>query len=373
MTHALPMRVFAETFFTHFGATLTPRPDEIVVDLPPRLADHFGKPRLYLIFPAEQKQGRDLSPHEDLLVYGSRVFEGMLALLTGQGETACLQLPRQVSADIEAMPVPSLRRPQIQVTEVENTARQVWYYLFNFRVVYVSDEKEESFITVAVDDVGRPVPALLDLFQQTAPLPTAPESTSLLPATRLLKLAEQAGEEVRQIAARRAVELEQSGRVRLEKILLRLTAYYRRRIDEVDTGDAAEDESVRADLQHDLEQKIADEMIRHRWRVIITPVSYAAVLLPTVHYRLTVTVGAPVVSVPVQKLVSGPPVSPPKGVNWRGFRWEKADGADYDVYAGHHFWRGVAVVVLDKHGKLIAWRQAGWRNRILSSVVSPSG
>ncbi len=373
MTHALPMRAFAETFFTHFGAALTPRPDELVVDLPPRLADHFGKPRLYLIFPAEQKQGRDLSPHEDLLVYGSRVFEGMLALLTGQGEAARLQLPRQVSADIEAIPAPSLRRPQIQVTEVENAAGQAWYYLFNFRVVYVSDEKEESFVTMAVDDLGRSVPALLDLFRQTPPLSTAPDSTPTLPAARLSKLAEQAGEEVRLIAARRAAELEQSGRIRLEKTLLRLTGYYRRRIDEVDTGDPAEDESVRADLQQDLEQKIADEMIRHRWRVVITPVSYAAVLLPTVHYRLTVTASAAEGSVPVQKSVTGLPVSPSNGANWSGFRWQKADSSNYDVYVGHHFWRGIAVVVQDKQGKLIAWRQAGWPSRILSSAVSPSG
>ena len=78
------MKSFAENFFRHFGAQVEPQGDELIVHLLPDLAEVFGKPRLYLVF-AERGKTRDLSPVEDLLVYGSRTFDRMLTLLQDRG------------------------------------------------------------------------------------------------------------------------------------------------------------------------------------------------------------------------------------------------------------------------------------------------
>ena len=74
------MKSFAETFFKSFGAQVSPQADELVVDLPPDLANTFGKSRLYLVFPQGTSQGepRELSPTEDLLLDRGLMGEGCI-------------------------------------------------------------------------------------------------------------------------------------------------------------------------------------------------------------------------------------------------------------------------------------------------------
>ena len=100
------MRSFAESFFTRFGAATYPLDDELVVDLPPDLAAIFGKARLYLVFADNQSEPRELSPVEDLLIYGSRTFDQMIGLLAGRGEATQLALPTQVAPGADGQPPP---------------------------------------------------------------------------------------------------------------------------------------------------------------------------------------------------------------------------------------------------------------------------
>jgi hypothetical protein len=85
----------------------------------------------------------------------------------------------------------------------------------------------------------------------------------------------------------RAGELEKALQPRLEKVLLRLSRYYRRLLDEVQSDDLAQDEALRADLQRDLELKTAEELERHQLRVTLTPLSYAVALAPFARRRLS--------------------------------------------------------------------------------------
>ena len=113
----LLMKSFAEAFFRSFGARIEPQGEEWVVDLPPELAETFGKVRLYLVFSQAQAEPRQLSPTEDLLVYGSRTFDRMLALLEGRGEATWLRLSgRAEPAGSNSFPLPlhNCRAEQIQ-------------------------------------------------------------------------------------------------------------------------------------------------------------------------------------------------------------------------------------------------------------------
>ncbi|MBN1991508.1 MAG: hypothetical protein JW953_02310 [Anaerolineae bacterium] len=280
------MRSFAETFFSHFGAQLQHQDGELVVDLPPHLADAFGKPRLYLVFPTGDGTMRELSPTEDLLVYGSRVFDRMLALLAGRGEVAQLQLPSRVDfkpGDVADLPLP-LHHCRLLDRHVELLSQPV--YLFNFRAIYRSTEKQEELVTIALDSNGLPRPDLLDFLTGSNDyLP--PDQPRPVDPGHLQELVAQAGEAARQHAATRAAAIEEAGRPGLEKALLRLTAYYRRLQNEVHPTDPAQAEAIKADLQRDLAQKIADEVERHRLRITLRPISYALGLMPVAHYRLT--------------------------------------------------------------------------------------
>jgi hypothetical protein len=346
------VRAFAEAFFAHFGARAFPLDDNLVVDLPPDLAATFGKPRLYLVFADDAGDGvrRELSPVEDLVVYGSRTFDQMLALLAGRGEMTTVCLPTHLPVEDESPDndpaFPPLANCQVVNSQAE--PGQTPYYVVNYRAVYLSDEKREEFLTVVLDAGGRPRPdkvgevtgfaSLLghddnlenladsnirpdlaapplnpprsDGGEASSPslVPTGEgwgrgghvarisKRTLTLPAFELLEeeakktlrhMLDCAGDVARRQADARAAELETAIGPRLQKDLLRLTTFYRRLADEVDSGDPAQDAAACADLERDLTRKIADELESHRLRATLSPLSCAVVLAPVAHYRLT--------------------------------------------------------------------------------------
>lgn len=286
------MKLFAQNFFTHFNARIVPQADNWVVDLPPQLAEAFGKPRLYLVFPggegALRAQGmRELSPHEDLLVYGSRTFDQMLALLAGRGEVAQIQLPHRFPLQPDQLPGPlSLGNCRLLTCRGENTLSP--FYFFNFRAIYRSTEKQEELLTVPLDSAGTARPDLVDVFDGTENL-SVPDLAYAIEPNTLKNLLTRANDVAGEQVQTRAAEIEASITPRLEKTLLRLTTYYRRLTDEVNTGEAEKDDTIRTDLQAELNRQIADELERHRLRITLKPISYAVAQLPLANYKITLT------------------------------------------------------------------------------------
>src|SRR5688572_5852604 len=160
------MKSFAEAFFQHFGAQIQVNEDELIVDLPAELVPTFGKERLYLVFPQGQGEGRELSPVEDLLVYGSRVFDQMLGLLAGRGEVASLYFPERVTVTLETLPSTPLPLYDCDLSERRVEVIRDQFYLFHFRATYLSDEKREEFVSVILDSEGEPFPQLQSLLGQ---------------------------------------------------------------------------------------------------------------------------------------------------------------------------------------------------------------
>lgn len=285
VTKAEQIRAFAEAFFTHFGAQLQPHGDELIVTLPPELVEAFGKPKLYLVFPAGRDgEPRDLSPNEDLLVYGSRTFDQMLALLANRGEVAQLHFATTIDIAFNKSP---LSLHNCQVIENKVASRDELFYLFNFRVIYVSDEKQEQFITIALDASGQPRPDIIEFVAQFDSQPHLPDALHTTDAQILGLKLNQAELEVKKLIDDEADVLQQAIQERLQKVLLRLHTYYQRLLDEIDADDPIKAEALRNDLQQDLSRQVADEMERHRLRVTVSSISHAVAVIPVADHTLT--------------------------------------------------------------------------------------
>lgn len=367
------IQLFAQTFFQQFGAQVVAQEDELMIDLPPDLATAFGKARLYLVIPSGPGQTRDLSPTEDLLVYGSRIFDQMLALLRERGERAHLHFPLQVSITLDHIPPAFSPLAGYTVLETQADTYQGQFYLFNFRAVYVSDEKQEAFFTVVLDAEGQPRPELSALATEAEPLLDSPAQAPNVEPEQLRQLLDRATETAHHIVEAHIAELEIEIQARLEKTLLRLTGYYQRLMDEVKSDDPARDETVRTDLQQDLDRKIADELERYHLQVTVSPVSYATAFIPFAHYHVSLTTPRqqadqlPVNADngPVKHLDCQPCTDPvPPGVagvepKSKQYRWNRADGQTYVVYIGKHLLRGLSIVVTDKPGRAVYNNQVG--------------
>ncbi|MCB0212426.1 MAG: hypothetical protein KDJ52_23995 [Anaerolineae bacterium] len=282
MTKAEQIRTFAETFFTHFGAQLQPQDDELIVILTPELAEAFGKPKLYLVFPSgSDNEARDLSPHEDLLVYGSRTFDRMLTLLAHQGEAAQLYFSPVVEPTINESPLP-LYNCQVIENNIQST--NDYFYIFNFRVVSVSDEKQEQFFSICLDNDGT---IRSDIAEFVACYDSQPHLTFSPPDARSLHTKfTQANVEAQKHLDNEASVWQENIKQRLQTVLLRLNTYYQHLLNEIDTHDPDKAEALRDDLQNDLSRKVADELERHRLRVTLSPLSYAVIVLPVAYHTL---------------------------------------------------------------------------------------
>jgi hypothetical protein len=280
------MRAFAQTFFTRFGAEVYPGREDVLVDLPPELAEAFSKPRLYLTFADEMaSQERELSPTEDILAYGSRTFDQMLALLAGRGEGTQLQFPIRRPTEFDlTLPFSSRRGPD-RLVETGFETMVESFYLFHFRAVYTWTEKEDAFITVILDADGHTRPDKIEILTTSDVFPKPDSPPQVDPAILRRWFDRAAGITRRQVEAR-ANALQETIRSRLQETIFRLNTFYGRLMDEIDSGDPAQDEEVRADLQGDLERKIADELERHHLRVTVSPISYAVALSPVAHHDL---------------------------------------------------------------------------------------
>ena len=279
------MREFAESFFKQFKATVQPHPDfanELIVDLPEELVEVFGKPRLYLVFPEAGGGPPDLSPHEDLLVYGSRTFDQMMDLLQERGEALHLSLPGTVSINPEEEATFPLSLGNCQVHSNKTSYVEEQFFVGNYRVIFASDERQEEFVTVVLDKIGQPRPEMIAQLQSLDFAKFQSHQPTLYTALPLLL--ERAAPVVEAEIQDRIKTMEGQAQARLEKALLRLTGYYRRLEEEINPSDAEKAAATQADLQQDLQRKIADELERYQLRVTLVPLSYIVVAVPVVYH-----------------------------------------------------------------------------------------
>lgn len=271
------IRQFTLDFFRLFGAQLDQSQNNgVLVTLTPELAEHFGKPQLNLAFSTAEA-----SVYHDLVVYGSRTFDAIMAYLEKTGEFARLLLPARHAADGKGLPGGvALYRCQAVAHHAREAARPV--AVFNFHITYRADDKVEELYALALDAEGQPVETFEAMLQDAGPLEAdsrfgaAKLDESLLPA-----LAAEARKRVLFHADVRCAELEKDILPRLHKMLSRLVTYYEQQIAEIPDGrDPLQAEARRQELRDDLKRKIAEEVENHRLHVTDRLFSYAWLLIP---------------------------------------------------------------------------------------------
>jgi hypothetical protein len=299
----LSLREFTLSFFEEFGAQILPSNDDgddpIVVILPLDLEKHFGKRQLNLVF-----QNAEVTSETDLVAYGSRVFDRIMAYLERQGTVLVHRLPVRFSgAD---MLLQAVRPMNAAIADVKMAQRDYLLLLFNWHITFRADDKREEIYPVLIDETGKRLPLAiepgdggLDLEQLLAdaePIPPEvdadgqPTPAKLPPMTHLVRWAETARKYALYHADVGSVAHEAEILPRLHKVLARLTTYYEQQIQEVyDTHDPTGEK--RRSLEEDLQRKIAEEIENHRLRVQVRLFSYGVFRLPVATADLTVSDG----------------------------------------------------------------------------------
>ncbi|MCC9076050.1 hypothetical protein FKZ61_007995 [Litorilinea aerophila] len=295
---------FTVDFFTFFGAQVRrldrSRQGPLQVQLPPEMAEHFGRSELRLAF----RHVEDATAY-DLVAHGSRLFDRMLAWLERRAAFTLQQLPRRVTAS-EAL-MQAVRPVNASITGLRLQEQFQPIFVFNWRLTYRADDKREELYTVLLDEEGHRIPQpdepqapahALDLEQLLAdaqPFPPADSGNGdgqpkLPPLTRLVRLAEAARKYAIYHADLRCAGHEAEIYPRLYKVLNRLTTYYRQQIEEVYDASDPTGEKRRA-LEEDLARKIAEEVENHRLRVQVHLFSYAILHVPVAVADLTLSDG----------------------------------------------------------------------------------
>lgn len=299
------LRQFTLDYFAFFNAPTRAldrkKQGPLEIDLPPDLADQFGKPQLRVGF-HNVTPGSDL----ELIAHGSRLFDRMLTLLDRRGGLTLQSLPNRHPSSQELLS--AIRPLHASIANLKMQEQTRGLTLFNWRITYRADDKREELYTVVLDDQAQRVPLadeapndpcaldLAALWADAQPLPPELDEEGntlppkLPPMTQLVRLAESARKYAIYHADLRCVTHEAEILPRLYQVLNRLTTYYGQQIEEVYDSHDLDGEKRRA-LELDLERKIAEEVENHRLRVQITLYSYAIVQTPYAVADITLSDG----------------------------------------------------------------------------------
>lgn len=306
---ALTVRQFTLEFLGFFGASVRRlnrrKLGAVHAELPPSLAERFGKTELTLVFRSEDLNDGAWDGSAELVAIGSRAFDTMCSHLAQHGALTVLKLPAHFGGGGDEL-LQAVRPLNASVTNLKMQEQMHELYLFDWRISYRADDKREEIYTVALDDSGTRV--LLD--ESVGNNGTAPELTRsalladgepvspiqnedgqfvpprLPPMTQLVRLAESARKYAIYHADVRCVEHETEVQTRLYKTLGRLHTYYSQQIQEVYDAHDPEGEK-RGALEADLQRKLAEEVENHRLRVDVRLISYAILQLPVAVADLT--------------------------------------------------------------------------------------
>ncbi len=266
------LREFVEAFFRWQGAAVRRGREHTQVELPENLRSVFGKDRLALAF-----SGSPCSdPNIDPVAPGSFVLETVLKLMRDRGHALRVRLPvrhrfykKRLAAQLDS------GQSSIRELRVQRVLRR--HHIFYLRLNYLSDERVDQLIRIAVDEADRA--SLQDLavtfaegmrlFQRRRATPEELEQ-KFQSALRL----------ARHIARDRAAELADETHERLYRTIVRLKSYYMERLAEVPKGDPARWRSATEQVDDEYAAKLAEEVENHRQRVVIRLVACEEVETP---------------------------------------------------------------------------------------------
>ena len=302
---AVDLRQFTLNFFELFGAEIQAQGRKknaaLLVKLTPELSEHFHKPVLELCF-----HQAELTTGQELVAYGSRVFDRLLTYLDRHSALTVQRLPSRFTSSQELLQ--AIRPLNASIANLRMQEQTQFLFAFNWRITYRADDKREEMYTVLMDESGTRLslagepsapqdalpletlladaePVVVEFSEEGQPLPP-----KLPPLTQLTRLAESARKYVLYHADVRCVAHEAEILPRLHKTLNRLTTYYQQQIEEVYDAHDPSGEKRQA-LEVDLQRKIVEEVENHRLRVQVHLTSYAAIQVPLAVAEMTLSDG----------------------------------------------------------------------------------
>jgi hypothetical protein len=305
---------FTQAFFEFFGATVErqngKKEGSLQIALTPELTTHFGKSTLQLCF-----HQSDLSSGQELVTAGSRIFDRMLAYLDLRGALTLQRLPSRFRGSEELLK--AIRPLNASIAGLRMQEQVQHLYLFNWRITYRSDDKQEELYTVVLDEGGAHLPhhqeshrleRAVDVAQLLADAEPAPPEKNeegqpipprLPPMAQLARLAESARKYAIYHADQQCASHEADILPRLYKALNRLTNYYQQQMEEIyDAHDPGGERRQR--LATDLQRKLAEEVENHRLRVEVKLISYAILQSPVATADITLHDGKREITVRVR-------------------------------------------------------------------------
>ena len=344
-SYAQELRAFCLAFFTQFDCVVAAVDNDpagaLCVRLTAPLDDHFGATELQLRF------HQTATNAGELVAYGSRIFDRMMAFLDDRSAVTLLSLPKRFAGGEELLR--AVKPVNAGIAGLKMSEANSRWVLFDWHITYRADDKREELYSVLLDEEGALLeqPVIADATGDRgagdlgtgdrAPTGTAPVREAVLigdsavglgslavllrdgepepPAVnadgqpvppklpamaQLARLAEVARKYAIYHADLRCIEHEAEILPRLHKSLARITGYYNQQISEVYDSHDVDGEKRRA-LEADLARKVAEEVENHRLRVQVRLFSYAVFTVPMAAAALSLNDGRHVVDLRIQR------------------------------------------------------------------------
>ncbi len=311
---AVELKTFVLSCLQAMGAlTETPAYGLVDVLLPDERAGEFGNDTfLHLAFDEEAMAAH---PEAEYLTYGSPLLDKLIELTRGWGLTARwyindLRLEKKGLFELVEKEIGFSNAWLSPVKEIPDHALCFHYVLFNFKVSYISDEKQESLVTLLMDlDAGRPAievqemwgGVILDTEQRFRKLPEAslayrPEVPPLSEES-LRELSQRAAQAMEERIAPIIASYQRKIARRLELDQARLNDFYNETRKELERrlrraeGDEERRRSIEEKLaftEMERERKLTDIEAKHRLRVVLELINAALISLPKLVTRVQV-------------------------------------------------------------------------------------
>lgn len=271
------VREFVEGFCVWQGCSLERQKELTRIRLSPELQTLFGKEEMLLGFGV----GRS-DPQVEPIAPGSYVLETIFRFMKERGRRLRLRLPVRVRLrKRNALAQVQTRNAEISAIETERVYRRE--NIFHLRLIYLSDERQEDLLSIAVDenDVARPVDPWVWL---------DPDAQLLRRRHASLDVLQQHFDAALRVAARsardHAAEIADAIHERLHRTVIRLKSYYLDRLREVPRGDPARWRDATEQVDDEYANKLAEEIENHHQRVVIRLISCAEIEIPFAQVRL---------------------------------------------------------------------------------------
>ncbi|MCC7430275.1 hypothetical protein IT568_05490 [bacterium] len=265
------MQKFLEKFFLTYGAKVKNNQDLMTVELTEELTKEFGKPVLNLVFSPKK-----LTEKSELVTHGGFIPSKILLFLQEKGQKVVVkEVPKfsLTKSEVEKMVFSSRK------FEVKNKKNIIYELVFNYKVIFVSDEKTEELYSVKIDSENKISVSKIsifaeDFFGQKEILELSQRDSGVISENEINEKFLFASKELEKVLAKRIAEIENQLLNRLVGNLKRIKNYYSEQIETFSKSVVPDLQAKAVFLKQELERKKVEEINFHSLKVDLVLLSF---------------------------------------------------------------------------------------------------